>query len=566
MIEKLRADLLIIGAGGAGLRAAIEAAKQDQNLEILILNRGPVGKSGLTSMANGGMQWVFHPDDSIDRHFEDTVRLGCFLNDQNLVEILVGEARERAEELIGFGAKVIHKYKEKRKNVEVQSPPRGQLIPGVTFMQTLKRKALSFENIRIIEDSIVTKLFKDKNKVIGAFALNIRDGSPLIVESKATILATGGLGEIFYHTTNSPFGLRGYAAGTGYSLAFDAGALLIDMEMIQFTGIQLSPDWHLGNPMLLSALCGGKYVNAKGEEFLTLPKPRDVIQRAAYREIKEGRGTERGGVFIDLSLSPLSKEEIIEILKIELGGELAKRRWWLIEQMSKRTPDPKTWKIEFAPGGAHFFMGGVRINERCETNVEGLFGAGEVTGGVHGANRMGGNALVEILVFGARAGRFASAYAKDADFVEIKKDVIEEERERLLGFFRKDGIPPYSVREKIGIIMDSYMGVVRKEEDLKKALSKIEEIKRNEIPLLRAPAIRSFNLSLIEAIEVSHMVSVAEMMIKSALFRQESRGAHYREDFPETKKDWVKHVGIEKRDDRMEIKTVPVIMSKIKLE
>jgi fumarate reductase (CoM/CoB) subunit A len=248
--------------------------------------------------------------------------------------------------------------------------------------------------------------------------LNIRTGEYVVIEAKATVLAAGGLGEIYPHSTNAPFGMHGHATGMGYAMAYHAGAELIDMEMVQFTGNQLWPPWLLGNPALLSSMCGGKYINARGQEFLKLPQPRDAIQRLAFKEIKEGRGTERGGVYIDLTLSPLASEEIEKQLKLSLAEEIAKERWKLIKAMSVNDPDPKNCKVEFTPGGAHFFMGGVRINERCETNLEGLFAAGEVSGGVHGANRMGGNAMVEIIVFGARAGRSAAEYAKRADWLE----------------------------------------------------------------------------------------------------------------------------------------------------
>lgn len=556
-------DLLIVGAGGAGLRAAIEAAETSKDLHILLLNRAPIGKSGLTSMANGGMQWVYHEDDSLEAHFQDTVRLGCFLNDQNLVEVLVEEAPKRAEELIRWGAGVVREYGKTKGSVEVKSAPRGQLIPGVTFMRTLRKRCLSFPNIRILEDMLVSRLFVGNGKIAGALALDMRRGEPIVIRAKAVVLATGGLGELFQHTTNAPFGLRGYASGTGYALAFLAGADMIDMEMVQFTGMQLGPDWLLGNPMLLSALCGGRYVNAKGEEFLKLPQPRDAIQRLAWREIKQGRGTEKGGVFIDLSCSPLSSEEIEERLKTSLGGPFAKERWRLIKRMSRKMPDPKTWKLEFAPGGAHFFMGGVRINERCESTVAGLFAAGEVAGGVHGANRMGGNALSEILVFGARAGRFAATYAMASDMERLDWDMVEKETQELFRFFRNEGAAPLYVRQRIRETMETHMGVVRDRKGLDMALRKIEEISEEGLSM-KVPPIRTFNLSWAEAIEVSLMIPVAEMMVRSALFREESRGAHYREDFPDTEEKWTRHVRVRFTDGCMALDTVPVVLKKMK--
>ena len=558
----MKTDVLVIGAGGAGARAAIEAATNDPKLSIVLLNQGPIGKSGLTSMANGGMQWVSHPDDSPLGLFEDVIQIGCYLNDQNLVQVLTEEGPERAEELIRWGAKMIPHKGGAGGSPDTPpgrpSYPRGHYIPGVTYMAALRNELERHPNVTALEDVIVTKLFCEGKRVIGAFVLNIRTGEYVVIEAKATVLAAGGLGEIYPHSTNAPFGMHGHATGMGYALAYHAGAELIDMEMVQFTGNQLWPPWLLGNPALLSSMCGGKYVNARGEEFLKPPQPRDAIQRLAFKEIREGRGTERGGVYIDLTLSPLSSEEIEKQLKLSLAEEIAKERWKLIKAMSVNNPDPKNWRVEFTPGGAHFFMGGVRINERCETNLEGLFAAGEVSGGVHGANRMGGNAMVEIIVFGARAGRSAAEYAKRVDWVE-PKEAPEDEYERLCGFFKIRGVAPKTVADRIATFMAEYVGVARTEAGLKKALSEIESLRANDLSDLRAPRGRRFNLGWVEAIQVPYMVDAAEMIVRSALFRTESRGAHCREDYPETDPNWLKHTRIKKN---MELGNTPVIITK----
>jgi len=565
----IRTDVLVIGAGGAGTRAAIEAAKNPE-LSILILNQGPIGKSGLTAMANGGMQWVSHPDDSPRYIFEDIVRVGCYLNDQNLIEVLAEEAPIRAEELIQWGAKALVFDDKRGSGPSPDSPgrgpsyPRAHLIPGVTYMAALGRELARHPNVTILEDVLATKLLTRDQRVIGATMLRMRTGECDAIEAKATVLAAGGLGEIYPHSTNAPFGMHGHATGMGYAMAYRSGAELIDMEMVQFTGNQLWPPWLLGNPALLVSLCGGQYRNALGNEFMKLPQPRDALQRLAYKEIKEGRGTERGGVYIDLTVSPLSSREIEEQLKSSLAAGIAKERWKLIKAMSADKPDPKTWRIEFTPGGAHFFMGGVRINERCETNLPGLYAAGEVSGGVHGANRMGGNALTEIIVFGARAGRYAAEYAEQTGWVECEKASLREEDARLTGLFRSRGIAPKAIADKIAALMLRYAGVARTEAGLAKALALVESIKANDLPDLRAPQGRRFNLGWIEAIQVPYMLDVAEMIIRSALFRTESRGAHYREDYPETRSDWLAHTRTVKTSETVE--AVPVIITRLNPE
>jgi fumarate reductase (CoM/CoB) subunit A len=563
----IQADILVIGAGGAGARAAIEAAIREPGMKITILNQGPIGKSGLTSMANGGMQWVEHPDDSPDFLFEDILRFGCYLNDQNLVEALTQEGPQRAQELIDWGAQLIPFSSGSRGGPpsgpdKRPSYPRGHYIPGVTYMEALRNEMARHANITVFEDVLTTRLITSDNRVTGAFVLSIRTGEYFIVTAKATVLASGGLGEIYPHSTNAPFGMHGHATGMGYAMAYHAGAELIDMEMVQFTGNQLYPPWLLGNPELLCMMCGGKYINALGDEFIQQPQPRDVIQRSAYKEIKEGRGTERGGVFIDLTKSPLSSEEIEEQLKHSLAVEIAKERWELIKRMSVNDPDPKNWRIEFTPGGAHFFMGGVRIDEKCQTNLEGLFAAGEVSGGVHGANRMGGNAMVEIIVFGTRAGRYAAEFAKGAEEVRFE-DPSKQEYERLCGFFRNEGIAPKVITDKMATFMSEYVGVARKEIDLKKALSELESMRAHDLSKLRAPSGRCFNLGWVEAIQVPYMLDVAQMIIMSALHRTESRGAHFREDFPETKSEWLKHTSVIKKSNQMELATTPVVITKL---
>ena len=566
----IKADVLVIGAGGAGCRAAIEAADNDPGAQIVILSQGPVGKSGLTVMANGGMRWVTQPDDTPDNLFREVVEAGDFINEQNLVEILTEEAPARANELIGWGAKELP-FAEVSQSGGAAPDQRGtgpsyvrsHYVPGVNYMMALRKELESRSNITIIEDSIATKLIIRNNRAIGAVVLNIRTGEIFYIAAKAIALATGGLGELYDHSSNTPFGMHGHSTGMGCVLAYDAGAELIDLEMVQFTGDQLYPPWLLGNPALLVSLCGGKYMNVHGEEFMKLPLTRAETQILAHKEIAKGNGTDRGGVFIDLTASSLPGEEIEEQLKISLSASIGKERWKLIKDMSADNPDPKNWKIEFTPGGAHFAMGGVRINGKCETNIEGLYAAGEVSGGVQGGNRMGGNALTEIIVFGARAGKFAGEYAKSVDIIEPEAGQVDEERDRLLGLFNSEGAAPCEIRKKITAIMSEYVAVCRSGEGLNKALAELEALRKGEFTKMRVPGGKVFNSWWVEAIQVVYMLNLAEMITRSALFRTESRGAHYRDDYPERDPSWVKHTCLVKKDGRIDIRAVPVTITKL---
>ena len=566
-----RADILVIGAGGAGCRAAIEASDGDPGARVVILSQGPVGKSGLTVMANGGMRWATHPDDSPDSLFEEDVIGGDFLNEQNLMEILSKEAPKRAHELLDWGAEELI-FESTSPEQKTTTPDqhgeglvynRGHYIPGVTYMATLRKELERRPNIAIVEDVIATKLLTGGGRAIGAVVLNIRSGEISAIAAKAVVLATGGLCELYDRTDNAPFGMRGHAAGIGCVLAYDIGAELIDLEMIQFTGNQLYPPWLLGNPALLVSMCGGKYRNANGEEFMKLPLTRAETQILAHEEIAKGNGSDRGGVFIDLTASPLSSEEVERQLKMSLGVETAKERWKLIKDMSADNPDPKNWVIEFTPGGAHFAMGGVRINERCETNIEGLYAAGEVTGGLHGGNRIGGNALTEIIVFGARAGKYAGEYAKSAEMIEPEGRLADGERERLLGLVKNGEATPERIRNKLGSIMTEYVSVSRSADGLNKALLELEALRKGDFAQMRVPQGKVYNSLWVEAVQLGFMLDLAEMVTRSALFRTESRGAHYREDFPKSNPSRPMHTCLTKTGGGMELKSVPVTITKL---
>jgi len=563
----ITADVLVIGAGGAGCRAAIEAADINPESNVVILSQGPVGKSGLTVMANGGIRWVTHPDDTPDNLFREVILAGDFLNEQNLVEVLTEEGPVRGNELLKWGARELRYESTEPDKQGGPEYTRSHYIPGVTYMAALRRELERRPNITIMEDVITTKLLIRGNRAVGAVILNIRTGQIFPIKAKSTVLATGGLCEIYDHNDNGPFGMRGHATGMGCTLAYDIGAEIIDLEMVQFTGNQLYPPWLLGNPALLVSMCGGKYMNAHGEEFMKLPLTRAETQILAHEEIAKGNGTERGGVFIDLTASPLTSEEIEEQLKMSLAIDIGKERWKLIKDMSADNPDPKNWKIEFTPGGAHFAMGGVRINEKCQTNIEGFYAAGECTGGVQGGNRMGGNALTEIIVFGARAGRYAGLYAKETDLIEPDEKSVISEKDRLLGLFSDDGVAPDVVWKKIASIMSEYVAVSRTEDGLKKALVELEALKKGDFARMRVPQGRVYNSLWVEAIQVIYMMDLAEMITKSAIFRKESRGAHYREDYPEMDiSSSPKHTCLSKKDGTIDIKAVPVTITKMNPE
>lgn len=556
----IESDVLVIGGGGAGTRAAIEAARHGAN--VLLVSKGLIGRSGLSVMGGGGLAVVTgnEPKDSPEVHFRDTVTLGHYLNDQNLVDVLVNEAPQRAwKELHEWGArgpvshylhKVGHSYQ------------RGLFIRGHTVMTALRRELPRHSNVRVIEDCIVTKLVTYDGKIAGATGLNIRNGEFMVFKTKSVVLATGGLGSLYSLSTNSPHGLAGDSVGTGISLAYRAGAELVDMEMVQFyPGVIIHPAIARGILFpyeIAVAMLDGKICNVKGEEFLhKQPLVRDIMTKRMYEEIRAGRCSEHGGVYLDITTARLSKDE----------KEKTLRKWMSTYEHSKLLGiDFTKQPIEIRPA-AHFACGGVRINEKAETNLPGLYAAGEVDGNAHGANRLAGNAFAEFLVFGARAGKYSAEYAKTTEILGIEKREIKEEYDRISGFLEpeQDGIRPIELKTKIQKIMDKCVGPLRSKQSLERGIISIISLKKNDLPRIQAVDIKGFNLEWVEAIEVSLMLDVAEIISKSALLRDESRGVHQREDYPEKdNRNWLRHTIISLEKGAMKPTTAPVIITKPK--
>jgi fumarate reductase (CoM/CoB) subunit A len=557
----IETDVLIIGGGGAGLMAAIVSA--GQGLDVTVVEKGFPSRSGLTMMVMGGMDWpnVADPKD-LEAHFSDVLRHGCDLNDQNLVETMGKEAAARGLDLEKWGADVLKDKDGKHviinQMITGHSTARVRYIPGPQMMWPLMAETARYNNVSLMSNTLITNLLSSNGEVRGAMGIDIENGDFLIFKAKATLLATGGAGELWKMSTNTPLGLKGGATGNGYAIAYRAGALIIDMEMIQFSPLMFYPPYCeiFGNPMQVIDWFKAKLVNKDGEEVLKLPIPRDVFQRKIYNEIKAGKGTERDALIIDFTTSPMSKDEIEKTFEDYLGAE----KWHIIKGMMG-DKDVKKLKIEIGSAAAHHIMGGVRINEKTETNMAGLFAAGEVSASVHGANRAPGQATAEIMVFGARAGTYAGAYAKSHTLSEIDWDAVTQEQARIRAFreLKHDGIAPVVIKKKIKNIMFNYASVVRNSKDLGKAIKELDDIRKNDLKRMQIPAIKSFNIPLVDAIEVTDMLDVAEMVTRSALSRKESRGAHYMEDYPERDDaQWLKHTSVKKVKDEMIIGTEPI--------
>lgn len=534
----IKSEVLIIGSGGAGCRAAIEVSNEGK--EPLIVSKGLSFRSGCTGMAEGGYNAVLKlvdPEDSFEAHYKDTIKGGSYLNDPDLVNILTRESPERLHDLEEYGALF-----DRQESGELNQRPFGAQTyrrtcfqgdrTGHEIMTALKEEIVK-RGIKTIDEVMITSLIlNDRDalmpKVIGAIGVDLKTSETIYFQSKAVILATGGAGQLFPVTSNTT-----QKNGDGFALAYRAGAELLDMEEIQFhpTGM-VHPDSKKGVLVTEAVRAeGGRLINSEGERFMSNYDDRmelasrDVVARAIYNEIQEGRGSEHGGVYLTVShLDPDYIDEKLETMVI---------------QFEDAGVDIKTEPMEVAPT-AHHHMGGVRIDEDGRTTIENLFACGEVCGGVHGGNRLGGNALADTQVFGKRAG-FTAALACDISDYEFNIPDIEEEENRIKSLIREGTIKPQDMKKEIQQLMWDNVSIVRNEFKLRHALKRLMKM-REELNDLDVKNVKQYNESLIAALEVINMVDICILIVKSAILRRESRGAHYREDFPQSDDTWKKSI------------------------
>jgi succinate dehydrogenase / fumarate reductase flavoprotein subunit len=526
-------DVLIIGAGGAGLRAAIEALAH--GARVAVVCKSLLGKAH-TVMAEGGLAAAMANLDKADdwkTHFRDTMRGGKLLNNWRMAQLHAQEAPDRARELEQWGALF-----DRTEDGEILQRAFGGHTykrlchvgdrTGLEMIRTLQDRGVQM-GFDVFMECTITRLLKDGDRVAGAFGYWRESGRFVTFRAKSIVISTGGIGKCWKITSNS-----WECTGDGMALAYKAGAELLDMEFVQFhpTGMVWPPG--VQGILVTEAVRGegGLLRNKNGERFMEKYDPkrmelstRDVVARSIYTEVREGRGSPHGGAFLDISHKP---------------AEYVIRKLPSMYHQFKELADVDITKgpMEVGPT-CHYVMGGIRVEaETGQSSVAGLFAAGEAAAGLHGANRLGGNSLSDLVVFGRRAGLAASEHAKKVSAPILDQGQIDQaERDMLAPFEQSDGESPYQIHHDLEETMQQLVGIFRNEEDLKKALVELEKL-NERAKRMRVEGARLYNPGWHLSQDLRNMLTVSEACTHAALARKESRGAHSRLDFPKTEDAW----------------------------
>ncbi len=567
-VKTYTTDVVVIGGGGAACRAAIEVS--EKGLDCIMVDKGRPGRSGATPCALWSIQAPFgsrgrDDRDSPDQFFEDMVKAGRFIGDQNITEIVAFTACDRILDMERYGVH-FKKYDDGR---FFQTPMPGQTYPRSCFMfengqhmsTVLAKEVSRHDNIEVFKDFFVFDLLKNKDTVIGVIGMDLLSGEIVAINAKSTVMGTGGYTSLWGFSDNPPT-----LTGDGISMAYSAGADIVDLEFNQYYGTDvLWPPSVKGTVVLyelmIDEFADGEITDKNGKPIIDKPLPiRDDAIKIIFKTIEEGRGTEHGGVYFDTTLSPKSEKEVREVFK----GMTPKHYQFLIDAAGidlVKTP------LEVAPA-SHYQCGGIYINERGQSTLDGLYAAGECAGNFQGANRLAGSALCDTQTMGAKVGGCAADDAKQRGATPIDKGYLKEKTGLLESFLakKKKATRPVFIKEEILKAMDSHIAPFRNEKGLKKGLSIIESLK-DEVEHISVPGINKYNYELEEALETRLMVRAAEITFGSALFRKESRGHHNRTDYPEMdNKNWRCHTIASLKNGKPEYFKKDVIYTKMKPE
>lgn len=555
-------DVLVVGSGGAGSRAAIAAA--EEKVDVILIDQAIGGKSGSTQSALWSIQAPFGSRgmdlrDSPKQFFEDMLNAGRFICDQNMTALIAKTMCDRILDLESYGIK----FQKTEEGKYYQTPMPGQTYPrscfiirnGFSLATIISNEISRHSNIQRKNDFFAFKCLKDANKVVGVLGLNMKEGRLETILAKSTILSTGGYGALWDHTDNPPT-----QTGDGLAMAYNAGADIADLEFNHFYGTDVvwPPSVRgvlLVYELLIPEFLSANVYNNKGEAVFSLPLPiRDDAIRIMHKEIQEGRGTPHGGLWLDLSRSTKSKDEVREILE-----SMTSFHYHFVKDASRI--DIVEEPIEVRPA-SHYQCGGIHINERGETTVLGLYACGECSGNSLGANRLAGSALAESQATGAQAGKYAALEAKKAPNPSISREELQKVKEEANLYLKKKEKPvsAHKVKEDITKIVGRYMAPIRDGEGLDTALNEIQRLKTEILPSVMVHDIGNYNMEWEDALKARLMLDTAEITIGSGLFRKESRGHHQRTDYPELDdKNWLVHTIVRLKKGKPFYTTKPVI-------
>ena len=554
-LDRVDTDIAVIGSGGAGLMCVLRAKARAPELDITVISKGAVGRSGCTRMVQGGFNAVLNERDSLELHLLDTLEGGKYLNDQELAATLVRDAPKVIRELETRAGCFFDRAPDGRIHQKAfagqrfdRTVHRGDLT-GIEIMGRLRDQMLRL-GVREMEDVRALEIVRDRaGELAGLLALDIRSGEPVLVRARVVVVATGGAATMYKIAAPAR-----EKTGDGVALCWRAGLEMRDMEMMQFhpTGL-LAGQSRLNGAVLEEGLrgAGAHLYNAEGERYMQRYDPermerstRDIVSRSSYLEIMAGRGTRDGGVLIDISA--LGADEV----ERRFPGMVARTRQ-IGEDLARRP-------VPVSPT-AHFHMGGAIIDADCRTGVEGLLVAGEDAGGAHGANRLGGNGVAESTVFGARSGDTAAELAGVRDLRQPDTSRLQATLDRVYApLEREGGELPFALTAELKELMWTGCGVVRDRAGLQKAVAGIDEL-TERVDGLCVPGPAEVNFAWQEALDLVNQVQVAKLVATSALLREESRGAHYRSDFPATDNEkWLRYVVLRNVDGVTRVHHRPV--------
>ena len=570
MEKRIETDILVVGAGGAGCFAAIKA--HERGARVIVVNKVPWlgGVTMIARAAYSAAMGISDPRDTADVHFHDSLRGGNFMGNQKVLKTMCHENLEATRDLIQWGA-AFRKLPDGTLDQGTR-PGAGHTYPrsvwvagdlshiGKTIMDVLQAE-MKRRPIEVISNVMIIDLLTSHDGITGALGLNWRDGTLMVFNAKAVVMATGGTGHLYRYTDNPT-----YMTGDGYAAMYRAGVELVDMEFCDFQFGLYHPPQMFGYPPNCGIWLahGGMLLNKDGERFFKKYIPhranegeclRTELSRAAVSEILEGRGSPHGMVYLNCSNVP--------------QDWMNKARGDMVSHF-KRAGIDLTWQpMEVAPGN-HTYLGGARIDEHTEsTTLKGLFAAGEAAGGWGGANRLEGNGVASALGLGVAAGKSAAERVKNISMPTINEEQVNAVRkkiEKLLA--HKEGVKFQSVKNQVQELMQQNVWLRRDETGLTTTLRELDKIEGDSLSKLCVPGGREIQryLRLRETLEAINIVECGQIVTRAALTRKESRGSHQRSDFPNTdSRNWLRNIIIRREKGEMKVKTEPVVVTEVPL-